>query len=234
MTSLVSAAPGGASMPGTEIAGPPGCANGTGGRSNRSRSRPGWSLGGTICAPGGTTCATAANETLTIAKAAAMARTHASMPPTLDERAEILRYGGTRSQRRQLSVSAILPGVSKRSHRLAAMLQVAGRREASGELLSRPRYPGQTHSRAVHGDQVGHRGERPDQANRDHDGDSHHPCAHLHPLYVALSLPRGLHIFRRPQREVVHKCAKFFGARAAEDWRMTKVAPYSWDNERLR
>jgi len=41
MTSLVSAAPGGASMPGTEIAGPPGCASGTGGRSNRSRSRPG-------------------------------------------------------------------------------------------------------------------------------------------------------------------------------------------------
>src|SRR6516225_8673278 len=126
MTSLVSAAPGGASIPGTEMAGPPGCASGTGGRSNRSRSRPGWSLGGTICAPGGTTCATAANETLTIAKAAAMARTHASMPPTLDERVEILRYGETRSQRRQLSVSAILPDVSKRSHRLAAMLQVAG------------------------------------------------------------------------------------------------------------
>src|SRR5215813_2551163 len=103
MTSLVSAAPGGASMLGTEMAGPPGCASGTGGRSNRSRSRPGWALGGTICAPGGTTCATAANETLTIAKAAAMARTHASMPPTLDERAEILRYGQTRSQRRQLS-----------------------------------------------------------------------------------------------------------------------------------
>src|SRR5262249_31594818 len=56
----------------------------------------------------------------------------------------------------------------------------------SSELLSRPRYRGQTHFRAVHGDQVGHRGERPDQANRDHDGDSHHPCAHLHPLYVAL------------------------------------------------
>src|SRR5215471_183128 len=127
MTSLVSAAPGGASIPGTEMAGPPGCASGTGGRSNRSRSRPGWSLGGTICAPGGMTCATAANETLTIAKAAAMARTHASMPPdTLTERAAILRYGETRSQRRQLSVSAILPGVSKRSHRLAAMLQVAG------------------------------------------------------------------------------------------------------------
>ena len=58
---------------------------------------------------------------------------------------------------------------------------------ASGELLSRPRYSGQTHFRAVHGDQVGHRGDRPDQANCDHDGDSHHPRAHLHPLYVALS-----------------------------------------------
>src|SRR5262249_37140859 len=81
MTSLVSAAPGGASMPGTEIAGPPGCASGTGGRSNRSRSRPGCSLGGTICAPGGTTCATAANETLTIPKAAATARAPTSMPP---------------------------------------------------------------------------------------------------------------------------------------------------------
>src|SRR5262249_42362699 len=137
MTSLVSAAPGGASMPGTEIAGPPGCANGTGGRSNRSRSRPGWSLGGTICAPGGTTCATAANETLTIAKAAAMARTPASMPLTLDERAEILRYGQTRSQAVNCPVSAILPGVSERSHRLATMLQV-------GASLGRP-VPGEQH-----------------------------------------------------------------------------------------
>jgi hypothetical protein len=33
----------------------------------------------------------AANETLTIAKAAATERTHATMPPTLDERTEILR-----------------------------------------------------------------------------------------------------------------------------------------------
>ena len=32
--------------------------------------------------------------------------------------------------------------------------------------------------------------------------------------HVALSLPRGSHIFSPPQREVVHKCAKFFGARA--------------------
>src|SRR5215472_18838602 len=126
MTSLVSAAPGGASMPGTEIAGPPGCANGTGGRSNRSRSRPGWSLGGTICAPGGTTCATAANETLTIAKAAAMARTRANMPPTLDERAEILRYGQTRSQCRQLSHFGNFSSCLKKITPASAMLQVAG------------------------------------------------------------------------------------------------------------
>src|SRR5215472_1489734 len=126
MTSLVSAAPGGASMPGTEIAGPPGCANGTGGRSNRSRSRPGWSLGGTICAPGGTTCATAANETLTIAEAAAMARTHASMPPTLYERAEILRYGETRSQCRQLSHFGNFSSCFKKVTPASRMLQVAG------------------------------------------------------------------------------------------------------------
>src|SRR5215813_1055598 len=126
MTSLVFAAPGGASIPGTEMAGPPGCASGTGGRSNRSRSRPGWSLGGTICAPGGTTCATAANETLTIAKAAAMARTHESMPPTLDERAQILRYGETRSQCRQLSCFGNSSRCFKKVTPASAMLQVAG------------------------------------------------------------------------------------------------------------
>jgi hypothetical protein len=42
----------------------------------------------------------------------------------------------------------------------------------SGELLSRPRYRGRTHFRAVHGDQFGYHGDRPDQANRDHDCDS--------------------------------------------------------------
>jgi len=40
-------------------------------------------------------------------------------------------------------------------------------KSVGGELLSRPRYPGQTHSRAVHGDEIGHHGERPDQATRD-------------------------------------------------------------------
>ena len=86
-------------------------------------------------------------------------------------------------------------------------------------LLSRPRYSGQTHFRAVHGDQVGHRGDRPDQANRDYKGDSHHPCAHLHRLYVALSLPIGARIFSPAQREVVHGCAKFFEATAEESKR---------------
>src|SRR5215470_9485618 len=127
MTSLVSAAPGGASMPDTEIAGPPGCANGTGGRSNRSRSRPGWSLGGTICAPGGTTCATAANETLTIAKAAAMARTHASMPLThLTNERKFYVTAPLGASAVSCPILAIFSDVSKRSHRLAATLQVAG------------------------------------------------------------------------------------------------------------
>jgi hypothetical protein len=68
---------------------------------------------------------------------------------------------------------------------------------AIGELLSRSRYRGRNPNRPR--DQVGHRGDRPDQANRDHDGDSHHPSVHLHPLYVALSLPIGVRIFfRRP------------------------------------
>src|SRR5713226_7942878 len=74
MTSVVSAAPGGASTPGSAMMGPPGCASGAAGVSNRKRSRPGWSLGGT-------TCATAVTETLTIAKAVAMARTPANMTP---------------------------------------------------------------------------------------------------------------------------------------------------------
>src|SRR5262249_12369242 len=89
-----------------------------------------WSLGGTICAPGGTTCATAANETLTIAKAAAMARTHASMTSTLDERAEILRYGETRSQRRQLSCF----GNSSRCFKKVTPAS----RDAAGSWLPRP------------------------------------------------------------------------------------------------
>src|SRR5215470_10176728 len=56
---------------------------------------------------------------------------------------------------------------------------------ASGELLCRLRYPRRVRV-GHHGDQVRHRGDRPHQANRDHDGD--YPCKHLHPLCVALSL----------------------------------------------
>src|SRR6516225_1861890 len=126
MTSLVSAAPGGASIPGTEMAGPPGCASGTGGRSNRSRSRPGWALGGTICAPGGTTCATAANETLTVAKAAAMARTPAGISPTPLRTDANFTAGGGSGQSQAGAVngraSTIFADVSIRSHRLAATL----------------------------------------------------------------------------------------------------------------
>ena len=48
---------------------------------------------------------------------------------------------------------------------------------------------GQLHFRAGHGDPLGHYGDRPDQANRDYDGDND-PCVHLHPLCVAFSLAK--------------------------------------------
>src|SRR5262245_43180891 len=73
-TRKVSAAPGGASAVGEVMMGPPGRASGTAGVSNRSRARPGCSLGGTIWA-------TAADERTTNATAAAMARTPANMDP---------------------------------------------------------------------------------------------------------------------------------------------------------
>ena len=41
------------------------------------------------------------------------------------------------------------------------------------------RYRRRPHFRAVNGDQLGHRGDQPGQANPDHDGDSD-PCAQLH------------------------------------------------------
>jgi hypothetical protein len=44
-------------------------------------------------------------------------------------------------------------------------------------------------ARADHGDQLGHRCDRPDQANREHNGDTD-PYAHLHLLCVALSLAK--------------------------------------------
>src|SRR5262249_2459571 len=139
MTSVGSAAPGGASMPGTEMAGPPGCATGTAGRSNRSRSRPGWSLGGTICAPGGTTCATAANETLTIAKAAAMARTPASIPTDPRRTDRNFTSGGVSEQSSAGAVNgpvlAIFPDVSIRSHRPR---RPSAGRDTKGEVFVGP------------------------------------------------------------------------------------------------
>src|SRR5262249_15772493 len=83
--------------------------------------RPGWSLGGTICAPGGTTCATAANETLTIAKAAAMARTPAGISPTPQQTDRNFTSGGESEQSSAGAVNgpvfAIFPGVSRKAHR---------------------------------------------------------------------------------------------------------------------
>jgi hypothetical protein len=58
--------------------------------------------------------------------------------------------------------------------------------------------------RADHGDPLGHRCDRPDQANRDHDGDTD-PYAHLHPLLRRVELGEiGLPYFSAPQCEVVH------------------------------
>src|SRR5215831_17532511 len=76
---------------------------------------------------------------------------------------------------------------------------------ASGELLCRLRYPRRVRV-GHHGDQVRHRSDGPDQANRDHDAD--YPCKHWHPLYVALSLPIGVH----SECEVVHRRPRFFEA----------------------
>src|ERR1039458_5348415 len=75
MTSLILSAPGGATVLGSETAGPPGWACGAGGWVNRSRSRPG-------CALGGITCAIAAVETIAIASAAAMRPNPANIPRT--------------------------------------------------------------------------------------------------------------------------------------------------------
>jgi hypothetical protein len=75
----------------------------------------------------------------------------------------------------------------------------------SAELLSRPRCPGQPHFRTVHRDQLGHYSDRPDQANRDHGGHCHHPCAHLLPLCIAFSLAKqGLAHFLPLLCEAVH------------------------------
>ena len=75
---------------------------------------------------------------------------------------------------------------------------VCGSTSAPWSLITRMRRcRGRRHFRAVHGDQIGHRGDRPDQANRNHDGDSH-PCAHLHSLCRVEPAKQGSHIFRHP------------------------------------
>src|SRR5690348_508498 len=70
---LILSAPGGATVLGSEIAGPPGCDSGTVGGVKRSRSRPGSTLGGTGCAM-------AVAATTTIANAAIKRRTPARIP----------------------------------------------------------------------------------------------------------------------------------------------------------
>jgi hypothetical protein len=60
-------------------------------------------------------------------------------------------------------------------------------------------------ARADHGDPLGHRCDRPDQANRDHDGDTDYSYAHLHPLLRRVELGEiGVPYFSAPQCEVVH------------------------------
>jgi hypothetical protein len=82
----------------------------------------------------------------------------------------------------------------------------------SAELLSRPRCPSQPHFRTVHRDQLGHHSDRPDQANRDHGGHCHHPCAHLLPLCIALSLAKQwLAYFSHPLCEAVHSLERPLG-----------------------
>ena len=71
-------------------------------------------------------------------------------------------------------------------HRYAHLHPPCGR-----ELLRRPRYRDRIRH---HREQFGHGDERPDQADRDHDGD--YPCEHMHP---PSSLPPTVRIFfRRP------------------------------------
>src|SRR5262245_20017822 len=75
------------------------------------------------------------------------------------------------TERRGLSALSAIPGSA---HFSSAQL-------ASSRCLSRP------HFRACHRHPLGHRSNRPNQANRYLHCDSD-PCAHLHPLCVVLSL----------------------------------------------
>jgi hypothetical protein len=59
--------------------------------------------------------------------------------------------------------------------------------------------------RADHGDPLGHRCDRPDQANGDHDGDTDYSYAHLHSLLRRVELGEiGVPYFSAPQCEAVH------------------------------
>src|SRR5262245_13448929 len=95
--------------------GPPGRASGTAGVSNRSRARPGCSLGGTIWA-------TAADERTTNATDAAMARTPANMtqPRLLQAFHGILSLAAFRTQSEPAAINCHIPpifsDVSIRSH----------------------------------------------------------------------------------------------------------------------
>jgi hypothetical protein len=92
----------------------------------------------------------------------------------------------------------------------AQLFSIARETSYVADLRARP------HFRALHRHQLGHRRDRPDQANRDHNGNSH-PCAHLLPLCVALSLAQiGLAYLWLPQREAAHRLAKFFETRGEE------------------
>jgi hypothetical protein len=68
---------------------------------------------------------------------------------------------------------------------------------ASGLIANMGRCRGRPHFRAVHGDQLGYGSDRPDQANRDNDGDSDQ-CTHFASPLRRVELAEGSHIFRRP------------------------------------
>src|SRR5262245_2277060 len=100
----------------------------------------------------------------------------------------------------------------------AQLFSIARETSYVADIRARP------HFRALHRHQLGHRRDRPDQANHDHSGHRHHPCAHLLPLCVALSLPQiGLAYLWLPQREAAHRCATFLkqarGRQKKMQWR---------------
>jgi hypothetical protein len=72
-------------------------------------------------------------------------------------------------------------------------------------------------ARADHGDPLGHRCDRPDQANRDDQEGDTDPYAHLHPLCGRVELGEiGLPYFAAPQCEVVHTVDRAIAGGAAQ------------------